>query len=51
MLFTVEVVSQEEYDAYIEGLRADGFTGSVDADYNTNTNLPGTGAPVEEESE
>jgi len=51
MLFTVEVVSQEEYDAYIEGLRADGNTGRVDASFNTNTNLPGNGARVEEESE
>lgn len=51
MLFTVKVVSQEEYDAYIESLRADGKTGSVDDSFNTNTNLPGTGARVEEESE
>ena len=51
MLFTVEVVSQEEYDAYIDGLRADGKTGSADDSVNTNTNLPGTGARVEEESE
>jgi len=51
MLFTVKVVSQDEYDAYIEAQRAAGFEGRLDASYNTNTNLPGTGARVEEESE
>lgn len=51
MLFTVKVVSQDEYAAYIESQRAAGFEGRLDASYNTNTNLPGTGARVEEESE
>jgi cytochrome c oxidase subunit 2 len=51
MLFTVKVVSQDEYDAYIESQRAAGFEGRLDASYNVNTNLPGTGARVEEESE
>ena len=51
MLFTVKVVSEAEYEEYIEGLRADGFEGRLGAEYNTNTNLPGTGARVEEESE
>jgi len=46
MLFTVKVVSQAEYDAYIEGQRAAGFEGRLGADYNVNTNLPGTGAVV-----
>jgi len=51
MLFTVKVVSQDEYDAYIESQRAAGFEGRLDASYNVNTNLPGTEARVEEESE
>ena len=46
MLFTVKVVSQAEYDAYIEGQRAAGFEGRLGADYNVNSNLPGTGAVV-----
>jgi cytochrome c oxidase subunit 2 len=46
MLFTVKVVSQDEYDAYIEGQRTAGFEGRLGADYNVNTNLPGTGAVV-----
>jgi cytochrome c oxidase subunit 2 len=52
MLFTVEVVSQEDYDAYIEELRAgDGIRsgeGQVGADYNVNQNLPGNGSGSEE---
>jgi cytochrome c oxidase subunit 2 len=47
MLFTVEVVSQEDYDAYIERLRADGLEGQLDATYNVNQNLPGTGSSTE----
>jgi cytochrome c oxidase subunit 2 len=43
MLFTVKVVSQDEYDAYIESQRAAGFEGRLGEDYNTNSNLPGTG--------
>jgi len=41
MLFNVEVVSQEDYDAYIESLRDQGFEGQIGDDYNTNSNLPG----------
>jgi cytochrome c oxidase subunit 2 len=52
MLFTVEVVSQEDYDAYIEQLRAgDGILsgeGQLGADYNVNQNLPGNGSSNEE---
>jgi len=48
MLFTVKVVPQAEYDAYIERQRAAGFEGRLGADYNVNTNLPGTGAVVRE---
>jgi cytochrome c oxidase subunit 2 len=44
MLFQVKVVSQDDYDAYIEGQRAAGFEGRLDSDYNTLTNLPGTEA-------
>jgi cytochrome c oxidase subunit 2 len=41
MLFQVKVVSQAEYDAYIESQRAAGFEGRLDATYNVNSNLPG----------
>lgn len=41
MLFEVKVVSQSEYDAYIESQRAAGFEGRLDATYNVNSNLPG----------
>jgi len=51
MLFTVKVVPQAEYDAYIESQRAAGFEGRLGADYNVNTNLPGTDAVVREEGE
>jgi cytochrome c oxidase subunit 2 len=46
MLFNVEVVSQEDYDAYIESLRAAGQEGQLDNEYNRNSNLPGTNAPT-----
>jgi cytochrome c oxidase subunit 2 len=42
MLFKVEVVSQEDYDAYIESLRDAGNEGRLGSEYNTNSNLPGT---------
>ena len=41
MLFNVEVVSQEEYDAYVQSLRDAGQTGRLGPDYNVNLNLPG----------
>ena len=44
MLFTVKVVSRAEFDAQMEQLRE----GQLDATYNVNQNLPGTGAPSEE---
>jgi len=47
MLFTVDVVSQAEYEEYIESLRAQGFEGQLDADYNVNQNLPGNGSGEE----
>ena len=49
MLFKVEVVSQAEYDSYIESLRAEGNEGRLGPEYNTNTNLPGTTGEPEEE--
>jgi cytochrome c oxidase subunit 2 len=51
MLFTVKVVEQAEYDAYIASLEAKGQTGQLDENYNTNTNLPGITGREEEDSE
>lgn len=48
MLFNVEVVSPEEYDAQMQALRDAGNTGRLGPEFNTNTNLPGTGASEEE---
>ena len=48
MLFEVEVVSQADYDAYIEGQRAAGFEGQIGAEFNVNQNLPGNGGTTEE---
>lgn len=44
MLFQVKVVSQEDYDAYIEAQRKAGFSGQIGAEYNVNQNLPGNGS-------
>ena len=46
MLFNVEVVSEAEYEAYIQSLADAGQTGTRGAEYNTNSNLPGT-TPVD----
>lgn len=51
MLFNVKVVSQSEYDSYIDSLRASGNVGQLSDEYNRNQNLPGTDAPSKEESE
>ncbi|AND16285.1 cytochrome c oxidase subunit II [Rathayibacter tritici] len=51
MLFNVKVVSQAEYDDYIQSLRDAGQTGQLGAEYNRNSNLPGTGAPARENEE
>lgn len=48
MLFTVKVVSEDEYDNYIQSLVDAGQTGTRGAEYNTNSNLPGT-KPVQSE--
>jgi cytochrome c oxidase subunit II len=49
MLFTVEVVSQEDYDAYVESLREAGFDGQLSGEYSTNQNLPGNGGSTGDE--
>lgn len=53
MLFNVKVVSQDEYDEYLQSLADDGNIGDFGEEFSRNTNLPGTNAParVEEESE
>lgn len=48
MLFTVEVVSQADYENYVEGLRDAGFEGQLGSDYNVNQNLPGNGSQDED---
>ncbi|HEY8281142.1 MAG TPA: cytochrome c oxidase subunit II [Leifsonia sp.] len=45
MLFNVKIVSQSEYDAHIQSLRDQGFTGQLGSNYDRNQNQPGTGAP------
>ena len=47
MLFTVDVVSEADYEKYIEGQRAQGFEGQLGVDYNVNQNLPGNGSGEE----
>ncbi|MBW1637634.1 MULTISPECIES: aa3-type cytochrome oxidase subunit II [Microbacterium] len=49
MLFNVKVVSQADYDAYLETLRDEGNTGDITDAYDRLANLPGTGAPTSEE--
>jgi len=39
-------VSQSEYDQYLQTLDAEGNTGLLGDQYNTNTNQPGTEAPA-----
>jgi cytochrome c oxidase, subunit II len=48
MLFTVKVVEQDEYDAYIDSLREAGQTGDINEEYHRLQNLPGTGASESE---
>ncbi|GAB3617607.1 cytochrome c oxidase subunit II [Okibacterium endophyticum] len=43
MLFNVEVVSPDEYEAHLEELAANGNVGDYGEDYDRNSNLPGTG--------
>ncbi|MWV49703.1 cytochrome c oxidase subunit II [Rathayibacter sp. VKM Ac-2803] len=51
MLFNVKVVSEAEYEDYIQSLRDAGQTGQLGAEYDRNSNLPGTDAPVRTENE
>lgn len=53
MLFTVKVVSDADYQAYITGLKAgaagdSGGEGQLGSDYNTNQNAPGNGSSSEQ---
>ena len=49
MLFNVEVVSEADYESYIDSLRAAGNEGQLGLEYVRNQNLPGTTAPTEQE--
>jgi cytochrome c oxidase subunit 2 len=49
MLFNVEVVSEADYETYVESLRAAGNEGQVSNEYDRNSNLPGVEAPSAEE--
>lgn len=51
MLFNVEVVSESEYDDYIESLRDAGQEGQLSTEYDRRQNLPGTGEPELKEEE
>ncbi|WP_309128633.1 cytochrome c oxidase subunit II [Microbacterium sp.] len=51
MLFNVKVVSQADYDAYLESLREEGNTGDITDAYDRLSNLPGTGATTGAEEE
>jgi cytochrome c oxidase subunit II len=52
MLFNVEVVSESEYEAYIESLRDLGQEGQLSTEYDRNQNQPGAGVPeLKEEHE
>lgn len=46
MLFKVHVVSESDYEAYLQSLADKGQTGILGPEYNTNTNQPGTEAPT-----
>ena len=48
MLFQVKVVSQEEYDAYIESLREQGFEGQLGTEYDRNKNQANVVASADE---
>jgi cytochrome c oxidase subunit 2 len=52
MLFNVKVVSQAEYEDYIQSLRDAGQEGQLSNEYDRNQNLPGPNAPeLKEERE
>lgn len=48
MLFNVEVVSEAEYEDYLESLRQAGQTGDINEEYDRLQNLPGTGGSATE---
>lgn len=49
MLFNVEVVSQDEYAAYLESLEEKGNTGDITDVYDRLANFPGTSGKTESE--
>ncbi|MGY1551906.1 aa3-type cytochrome oxidase subunit II [Microbacterium sp. A588] len=51
MLFNVKVVEQDEYDDYVDSLRAEGNTGDISDAYDRLSNFPGTGTAPETDSE
>jgi cytochrome c oxidase subunit 2 len=51
MLFNVEVVSEAEYEEYIDSLRDLGQEGQLSNEYDRRQNLPGTGEPELKEEE
>jgi cytochrome c oxidase subunit 2 len=51
MLFTVKVVSEQEYEDYTESLREQGFEGRLGDEFNRNLNEPGGTVPNEEGSD
>jgi cytochrome c oxidase subunit II len=51
MLFNVKVVSEDEYEDYLESLRDDGQTGDINDAYDRLQNYPGTGATGEASDE
>jgi cytochrome c oxidase subunit 2 len=51
MLFNVEVVSEAEYEEYLDSLREAGQTGDINDEYDRLQNLPGTGGTDEASEE
>jgi cytochrome c oxidase subunit 2 len=51
MLFNVEVVSEDEYQSYLDTLREAGQTGDIDDAYDRLQNLPGTGTTTKTEED
>jgi cytochrome c oxidase subunit 2 len=51
MLFQVKVVSEAEYNSYLDSLRAEGNVGLIGNDYDANTNLPSNKPATEESAE
>ncbi|MFB8386008.1 cytochrome c oxidase subunit II [Microbacterium sp. NPDC055910] len=48
MLFNVKVVSEAEYEDYLDSLEAAGQTGDINNEYDRLQNLPGTGGVASE---